>query len=121
LLTYFRPLRGKYKDKKTDLYRWRELFEIYLQAGIFFSTHEKDHGSRDSVTAGRQLNWFQDEVMKRGLMNIFTLPESRQAFVHFVSINIELLRNLKYRELNQKAISKILKSESLSLNAPNFY
>lgn len=69
------------------------------------------------MTAARQLNWFQAEVEKRGLANMFTLPESRRALVHFVSINIELLRNLKYRELNQKAISKILKSE-LSLPMP---
>ncbi|KUJ10595.1 uncharacterized protein LY89DRAFT_244451 [Mollisia scopiformis] len=109
LVRLARPLQGKYKDKKTDLYRWRQLFEIYLQGSVFFSTHEKDHGSRDSATAAKQLNWFQDEVVKRGIVDTFTLPESRQALVQFVNINIELLRNLKFQELNQKAISKILK------------
>ncbi|KAI9643459.1 hypothetical protein NHQ30_008078 [Ciborinia camelliae] len=41
--------------KKTDQYRWRELFDIYLQAGIFFSDLEKDHGKRDSVAALKRL------------------------------------------------------------------
>jgi len=40
---------------KTDMNRWRELFAIYLEANIFFSTHELDHGRRDSVTATKQV------------------------------------------------------------------
>lgn len=113
VLTFSRPSAKNFKDNKSDLYRWRQLFEIYLQGAIFFSTHEKDHGSRDSASAARQLNWFQDEVVKRGLASTFVLPESRQALVQFVNINIELLRNLKFLEINQKAVSKILKSKLL--------
>lgn len=41
--------------KKTDQYRWRELFDVYLQAGIFFSDLEKDHGKRDSAAALKRL------------------------------------------------------------------
>lgn len=41
--------------KKTDQYRWRELFDVYVQAGIFFSDLEKDHGKRDSVAALKRL------------------------------------------------------------------
>lgn len=103
------------KFSKTDLYRWRELFDIYLQAGIFFSTHELDHGSRDSTIALRQLEWFQSEVTKRGLVDSFKLPASRQALNRFININMMLLWNLKFQEINQKAITKILKSRCISL------
>jgi E3 ubiquitin-protein ligase BAH len=102
------------KFSKTDLYRWRELFDIYLQAGIFFSTHELDHGSRDSTVALRQLEWFQREVTKRRLVDSFKLPASRQALNRFISINVTLLWNLKFQEINQKAITKILKSGRIS-------
>lgn len=94
--------------------RWRELFDIYLQAGIFFSTHELDHGQRDSTTAARQLQWFQGEVTKRGLVEKFKLPSSHQALQRFVQINVSLLQTLKFQEINQRAISKILKSKSES-------
>jgi E3 ubiquitin-protein ligase BAH len=100
------------KFTKTDMYRWRELFDIYLQAQIFFSTREQDHGSRSSAVAARQLGWFQNEVTRRGLLEDFKLPASLQAFGRFVTINITLLQNLKFQEMNQKAIGKILKSKS---------
>jgi E3 ubiquitin-protein ligase BAH len=98
------------KFNKTDLYRWRELFDIYLQAMVFFSTHEKDRGTRDSTTAARQLQWFQAEVVKRNIVESFKLPASRQALDKFININITLLRSIKFQEINQTAISKILKS-----------
>jgi E3 ubiquitin-protein ligase BAH len=88
--------------------------DIYLQAGIFFSTNELDHGSRDSTVALRQLQWFQSEVTKRKLLELCKLPASRQALDRFVSINVTLLRNLKFQEINQTAIAKIIKSKSPS-------
>lgn len=99
------------KYTKSDLYRWRELFGIYLEASPFFSTRECDHGSRNSATATQKLQWFQSEVTKRGLVGHFKLPASRQALDRFIAINITLLQNLSFQEINQKAITKILKSK----------
>jgi hypothetical protein len=99
------------KFAKTDMYQWRALFDVYLQACIFFSTKEQDHGSRKSATSARQLGWFQSEVTRQGLVDAFKLPASRQAFARFIAINITLLQNLKFQEINQKAIGKILKSK----------
>jgi E3 ubiquitin-protein ligase BAH len=98
------------KYSRSDLDRWRELFDLYLQAGIFFSTNELDHGSRNGTIALKQLQWFQAEVMRRGLVKSFKLPASREALNMFMSINLTLLRNIKFQEINQLAISKILKS-----------
>ncbi|KAL8405053.1 hypothetical protein RB594_009804 [Gaeumannomyces avenae] len=97
------------KFHKTDLNRWREVFELYLDAQVFFSTCERDHGARTSAKALEQLVWFQREVNDRGLIQQFKLPASRDAYTRFLNLNSELLRNLKFQELNRVAVAKILK------------
>lgn len=97
------------KYKKTDMNRWRELFEIYLEAGVFFSTSENNPGYRTSTIAKRQLEWFQSEVTRRDLLSAFKLPASQEALSKFLQINVTLWQNLKYQEINQQAIGKILK------------
>ena len=100
------------KSNKTDLERWREVFNLYLQAGVFFSTNELDHGSRTSSVALRQLQWFQAQVIRLDIPKSFKLAKSREALDRFTHINMTLLRNLKFQEINQLAITKILKSET---------
>ncbi|KAK0106482.1 hypothetical protein ONS96_004110 [Cadophora gregata f. sp. sojae] len=94
---------------KSDLNRWRDLFDLYLQAGVFFSTNEYDHGSRTSAMAAQKLQWFQTEVVKRGIMGLFKLKASHTALQQFIQINLGILQNLKFQEINQRAITKILK------------
>ncbi|KAK1673034.1 SPX domain-containing protein [Colletotrichum godetiae] len=94
---------------KSDLARWRAIFELYLDAQVFFSTNEQDHGSRTSQTAAKQLQWFQEEITKRNLVKSFKIAESREALVRFLSLNAVLLKNLQFQEINQVAIYKILK------------
>ncbi|KHO01116.1 RING-14 protein [Metarhizium album ARSEF 1941] len=94
---------------KSDLTRWRRIFELYLDAEVFFSTHERDHGTRSSQMALKQLQWFQTEVEKGYLANNFKLRESQMAFTRFVNLNLSLLKNLQFQELNKLAIVKILK------------
>lgn len=96
---------------KTDMYRWRELFDLYLQAAVFFSTQECDTGSRNPATAAKQLEWFQSEVTRRGIVASFKLPESHRALSWFVQINRVLLTNLRFQDINRIAVEKILKSK----------
>lgn len=105
------------KSGKTDLDRWREVFNLYLQAGVFFSTNELDHGSRTSSIALKQLQWFQEQVTRLDIPKTFKLAKSREALHRFTRINMTLLRNLKFQEINQLAITKILKSEDSTLVA----
>ncbi|PBP19686.1 hypothetical protein BUE80_DR009485 [Diplocarpon rosae] len=95
--------------QKSDHYRWRELFAIYVQSNVFFSTNEFDHGSRDSTAAAKKLQWFQDEVVRKKIASKFKLPASHKSLIEFIKINIDLLQNLKFQEINQQAIIKILK------------
>ncbi|PBP16921.1 RING/U-box [Diplocarpon rosae] len=95
--------------QKSDHYRWRELFAIYVQSSVFFSTNEADHGSRDSTAAANKLRWFQDEVVRKKIASKFKLPASHKSLLKFIKINIDLLKNLKFQEINKQAIIKILK------------
>lgn len=105
-----RSHEGKPDKYTSDLRRWRELFELYLDAQVFFSTRERDHGkARSSAEASRQLNWFQEQVQKRGLLQSFQLPTSLVAYQRFLLLNKRLYLNLRFRELNQTAQVKILK------------
>lgn len=97
------------KFSKSDITRWREIFDLYVDAQVFFSSHELDHGSRSSAKAVKQLVWFQKEVQSRGLLEKFKVPSSRLAYSRFLQLNAALLQNLKFQEINKTAITKILK------------
>lgn len=107
-----RPRKGVIQFAKSDLYRWREIFELYLAAQIFFSTAETATGPRDSEKARKQLVWFQDEVSKRQLLQKFKLKASAEAYTRFLELNATLLKNFKFQELNRTAVTKIIKSKS---------
>ncbi|KAL6852840.1 hypothetical protein ACO1O0_007388 [Amphichorda felina] len=94
---------------KTDLALWRHIFELYLDADVFFATSEQDHGARSSQAALKQLQWFQGEVEKRHLARDFRLRESHVALARFLKLNASLLKNMQFQELNRLAVLKILK------------
>lgn len=104
--TVARPTK---KFSKSDISRWREIFDLYVDAQVFFSSHELDHGSRSSTKAVKQLVWFQKEVQSRGLLEKFKVPSSLLAYARFLQLNAALLQNLKFQEINKTAIAKILK------------
>lgn len=101
------------KFSKNDLSRWRDIFELYLDAQVFFSSGERSHSTRTSSASLKQLVWFQDEVARRDLPGRFKLPASQVAYGRFLRLNAALLQNLKFQEINRTAIRKILKSEPL--------
>lgn len=103
------------KFSKSDLNRWREIFDLYVDAQIFFSSHEIDPGSRSSAKAVQNLVWFQKEIQNRDLLSKFKMPSSRLTYNRFLQLNATLLQNLKFQEINKTAINKILKSALHSL------
>jgi len=48
----------------SDLYAWREIFALYRDAAIFFSTTERDHGSRNAEDSRTRIQWFQTQLAK---------------------------------------------------------
>lgn len=109
-----KPRKGLINLSKSDLYRWREIFELYLAAQVFFSTNEAAGGVRNSEKARKQLVWFQNEVNKRQLSYKFKLESSAAAYNRFLELNVTLLQNVQFQELNQTAVVKIIKSRSMS-------
>lgn len=95
---------------KNDLKKWREIFQLYLDAGVFFSTRDEDHGYRDNRRAAKQLTWFRSEMERLDHARGFRLRESRVALERFLQLNVDLLRNLHFQEINRLAVTKILKS-----------
>ncbi|KAH6844908.1 SPX domain-containing protein [Chaetomium sp. MPI-CAGE-AT-0009] len=104
-----KPRKGVLNLSKSDLYRWREIFELYLAAQVFFSTYEVASGLRKSEKAQKQLVWFQEEVNKRQLPQKFKIESSATAYAQFLALNATLLQNLQFQELNQTAVTKIIK------------
>lgn len=94
---------------KSDLYAWREIFSLYTDSKIFFSTNEQDEFCRDSSTAQKQLQEFSAKLCKLKATKTFRRKESYKALKLFLQINLTMLRNLKFQELNATAMTKILK------------
>ncbi|KAI0157031.1 SPX domain-containing protein [Hypoxylon sp. FL1284] len=101
------PSKGR--RARGDLEAWRNIFELYLDARVFFSTRESDHGARTSAQAVEQLRWFQDQALSKKLVHGLKLDKSRQAYSRFLNVNALLLQILKFQEINNLAITKILK------------
>ncbi|KAI1262034.1 RING-14 protein [Xylariaceae sp. FL1019] len=101
------PSQGR--KAKADLEVWRNIFELYLDARVFFSARERDSGARTSAQAVEQLHWFQDQVVQRRLVRKLKSSSSQAAFSSFVQLNVALLSILKFREINNLAVQKILK------------
>ncbi|KAI5857289.1 SPX domain-containing protein [Durotheca rogersii] len=102
-----KPTRGR--KARDDLEIWRGIFVSYVDACVFFSTREIDHGARTSAQAVMQLQWFQDQVLSRKLIQRLRLDKSRQAYIRFLNMNALLLQMLKFQEMNSLAVTKILK------------
>lgn len=78
---------------KSDLYVWRQIFQLWVEAQIFESTREKDRGERDIKETEARLSGFANEVVKRGLGDRRTMKtkESRAALERFLQVNVLLL------------------------------
>lgn len=96
---------------KSDLYAWRQIFTLWIEAQIFESTAERDRGERSVEQAEKRLKAFATEVVKRGLGDRRTLrrTESREAWDEFLRLNVLLLDLKRFQLANINAARKILK------------
>jgi E3 ubiquitin-protein ligase BAH len=56
--------------KKSDLYTWREIFRIYMDAQVFQGAHEMDRTLRTSEKSRKQMEWFTSELGRLNLVRI---------------------------------------------------
>jgi hypothetical protein len=96
-------------NSKGDMYNWREIFSLWVEAQIFESAREKDRGERSLQQAEERLDWFVDQVGRRKLATKMKSKESRQALEEFLDLNITLLDLKRFIRMNEEAARKILK------------
>jgi E3 ubiquitin-protein ligase BAH len=99
---------------------WRQIFQVYLEEGIFFGTTESDHSAHDATEATARYQDFCNKIATTGLVGKFKDKETLQAWNTFMHINYEMLQGLRFGEINRTAMFKILKSKSIlpSLECP---
>ena len=100
---------SKSKKQKAILEAWREIFRLYIESEVFFSSHEQDAGVRDSAHAQNQLQIFNKNLTSEIGREVKLDPAAKASLDRFLDINLELLRFIKFQEINLKATSKILK------------
>ncbi|KAG0217099.1 hypothetical protein BGX33_011436 [Mortierella sp. NVP41] len=99
-----------------DMYTWREILKIYLDAQVFVGDQETDRSTRSSAKAQTQLQWFLKEMERSKLTQKFKQPKSKIAFNTFFQLNSELITMKQFKELNQMAMTKILKKHDKRTN-----
>lgn len=97
--------------KKSDLYKWRELFKIYLDSEVYFKYNETSMSAaeRNGDQVKRNLNEFLKRVQLTSLVDQFKNKKSLAAFNLFVTMNFHLLKVLQFQSINSTAFRKILK------------
>lgn len=98
-------------QNKADLYKWRELFKIYLDSEVFFRYNETSRlqleRSSDQIKSNLQV--FTDRVTKTEILSTFKQKRSLVAYHQFVQTNERLLKILQFQSINTTALRKILK------------
>ena len=96
---------------KSDLSVWREIFQLYMEAEIFFSPYKPYQGSHPSKQVLDRLEKFSRELKSRSLESKFKRKDSKFALNQFLVLNAELFKNLRFQEIEYTAMTKILKSK----------
>ena len=98
-------------QKRADLYKWRELFRIYLDSEVFFRYNETSRLQleRSSDQIKRNLQEFTDRVQKTDILDTFKQKKSLVAYHQFVKTNERLLKIMQFQSINTTALRKILK------------
>ena len=104
---------SKRTRSKEELEAWRRIFELYTDAQVFLSAHEVDAGARDVARAQKQLQYFTN-TLSSSSSSSSSSPKSlgkgaTVALDRFIKINLDLLRLMKFQDINRTALNKIMK------------
>ncbi|KAG5645958.1 hypothetical protein DXG03_004750 [Asterophora parasitica] len=105
---------------KSDLYSWREIFQLYIEAEVFESVHELDRGERSLEESENRLKLFAERITTRGLGDERKLKSkaSRAALESFLELNVFILNIKKFQFANAEATRKILKKHTKRTSLP---
>lgn len=87
------------QPRQSDLYSWREIFQLYVDTEVFEHVGEVDHGERSVEESEKKLKLFVEQATQRGLADRrnFKSPTSRKAFESFIELNLLILNIKKVR------------------------
>lgn len=109
-----------FSHKKSDMYKWRELFRFYLDSEVFFRYNETTLLllQRSSEQIRANFNEFLSRVQQSHIIESLDKKRSVVAFNEFVQVNERLLKILLFQAINSTALRKILKKfdKQTSLN-----
>ncbi|KAF7979191.1 hypothetical protein HWV62_43114 [Athelia sp. TMB] len=97
---------------KSDLYSWRELFQLYVDSEVFESVSEERRGERSVEDSEARLQAFKDRVAERGLARKLKMKPSHAALKMFMDLNLFILNIKKFQHANAEATRKILKKHA---------
>ncbi|KAH9929159.1 SPX domain-containing protein [Fomitopsis serialis] len=108
------PSHIPFAASKSDLYAWREIFQLYMDTEIFESHAEASRGERTIEEAEARMARFLEQLESRGLASgrRFTVRESRDALQMFLSLNAFILDLRKFQHATAEATRKILKKHA---------
>jgi E3 ubiquitin-protein ligase BAH len=106
------------KSNRKTLATWRQVFQMYVEEGIFFGNTESDHKSHDADKAMQRLAEFSNKVAQAGIVERLQKKDNLQPLNVFMHINREILQGLRFGEINHSAMLKILKSPFPSHSPP---
>ena len=104
------PMRSK-----KDLYAWRSLFALWVEAQIFEGNVERDRGEHSIAQVETRLAWFVDQVGRNKLATQMKHKDSRSVMEKFVALNVKLLDLKRFQIANEEAARKILKVSTFYL------
>ncbi|KAK7044688.1 SPX domain-containing protein [Favolaschia claudopus] len=106
---------------KSDLYSWREIFQLYVESEIFENVSERHRGERSVEDAETRLKMFAERVTTRGLGDgrKLRLAQSRKALESFLQLNLFILNVKKFELANAEATRKILKKHTKRTALPS--
>ncbi|KAH3910482.1 hypothetical protein HBI56_203700 [Parastagonospora nodorum] len=97
------------KSNRKTLAAWRQVFQMYVEEGIFFGNTESDHKSHDADKAMQRLAEFSNKVAQAGIVETMQKKDNMKALNMFMHVNREILQGLRFGEINHSAMVKILK------------
>lgn len=108
------------QPSKSDLYSWREIFQLYVESEVFEHIGEYHRKERSLEESEQRLKLFVEQATKRGLADRrnFKLKQSRVALQRFIEMNLFILNIKKFSEASSEATRKILKKHTKRTSLP---
>ena len=104
-------------SNRSDLYVWREVLQLYMDAEIFESSHEESRGERAVTDAEERLAAFMQQLTLRGLSTgrRMKFKQSKHAMQIFLKLNHSILNLCKVSQRFEFRDYKLIFASSFSM------